>query len=156
MRRRGLVLGLATAGLLAATSCGGGSVSRPKIEMRSFGGVGRVLATDAGQALYVFAPDARHSVTCHDECAASWPPLFTPAGSSAAVGSGVRADLVAADTDGGKRVVTYRGWPLYRYLHDGPGQATGQAIDLNGGYWYGMRADGTPVVPAGQPALAGG
>ena len=37
----------------------------------------------------------------------------------------------------GGRVVTYNHWPLYTYIVDKkPGQATGQALNLNGGLWY--------------------
>ncbi len=140
---------------LLVSGCSGGSTPRPTLVVREIDGVGPVLATDSGQALYVFAPDARRSVTCHDQCAGTWPPLFTASGGTAAVAGGARADLVAADDDQGHRVVTYGGWPLYTYLPDRPGHATGQAIDLNGGYWYVLRADGTPLVPAGQPPLQG-
>jgi predicted lipoprotein with Yx(FWY)xxD motif len=32
---------------------------------------------------------------------------------------------------------TYNGHPLYTYVGDsGPGQAHGNKLDLNGGYWY--------------------
>ena len=52
--------------------------------------------------------------------------------------------LGTAPNPGGGRVVTYRGWPLYTFLGDAaPGDATGQAADDDGGYWYVMR-------PAGQ------
>jgi hypothetical protein len=45
-------------------------------------------------------------------------------------------------------VVTYGGWPLCTYTGDaGPAQATGQAIDLNGGEWYVLRLSGTPLEP---------
>lgn len=46
----------------------------------------------------------------------------------------------------GEQVVTYHRWPLYTYLPDvKPGEATGQALDLNGGYWYVMRPGGQIV-----------
>ena len=35
---------------------------------------------------------------------------------------------------------TYNGHPLYTYIGDrGPGQANGNDLDLNGGYWYDIR-----------------
>jgi hypothetical protein len=41
-----------------------------------------------------------------------------------------------ADWAGG-RVVTYNKWPLYTYGSDtAAGQVKGQALKLNGGYWY--------------------
>ena len=45
-------------------------------------------------------------------------------------------------------MVTYNGWPLYTYTGDvEAGQATGQAIDLNGGPWYVLRPSGAPLDP---------
>jgi predicted lipoprotein with Yx(FWY)xxD motif len=37
----------------------------------------------------------------------------------------------------GTTQATYDGHPLYTYIGDtGPGQASGNTIDLNGGKWY--------------------
>ena len=42
---------------------------------------------------------------------------------------------------GGTTQATYDGHPLYTYIGDSaPGQARGNKIDLNGGYWYEVRA----------------
>jgi predicted lipoprotein with Yx(FWY)xxD motif len=44
-------------------------------------------------------------------------------------------------------VVTYKGWPLYTYVADtAPGQATGQAVNLNGGLWYVISPDGKVIT----------
>jgi hypothetical protein len=49
-------------------------------------------------------------------------------------------------------VVTYNGWPLYAYVSDkAAGVATGQALNLNGGYWYVIQPDGVVIVPPGDP-----
>lgn len=66
----------------------------------------------------------------------------------------MRADLLgtAPDPDGG-RVITYNHWPLYTYAGDlTPGQATGQALDLNGAPWYVLRPSGAPLLSAGSTA----
>ena len=72
-------------------------------------------------------------------------------------GPGAQTALLGRDTTpDGHEVVTYNGWPLYTYAADVDArQATGQALDLNGGYWYVMSPAGKPEVPAGQPALVG-
>jgi predicted lipoprotein with Yx(FWY)xxD motif len=45
--------------------------------------------------------------------------------------------------------VTYNRWPLYTYVSDtAPGEATGQALNLNGGPWYVIRPSGAPEIPA--------
>ncbi len=108
------------------------------------------LADAAGYALYVFAPDDRRAVTCTGSCALTWPPLTVTAGRRPALGPGVRAGLVGADTAPDRsHVVTYDGWPLYTYTGDvDPGEATGAGIDLNGGAWYLIRPDGAPLRSA--------
>jgi len=107
--------------------------------------LGTVLVTNKGFVLYMFAPDAARRVTCTGGCAAAWPPLLVHPGDTIAAGPGIRPGLLGtAPNPGGGRVVTYRGWPLYTFLGDAaPGDATGQAADDDGGYWYVMR-------PAGQ------
>ena len=46
----------------------------------------------------------------------------------------------------GGRVVTYNKWPLYTYIGDtAPGQAKGQALNLNGGLWYVLSPSGKVI-----------
>jgi hypothetical protein len=59
------------------------------------------------------------------------------------------ADVAEREHAGG-RVVTYNHWPLYTYVGDlTPGQATGQALDLNGAPWYVLRPSGAPLLSTG-------
>jgi predicted lipoprotein with Yx(FWY)xxD motif len=111
------------------------------------GGLGPVLVTNKGFALYIYAPDAAGHVTCTGGCARAWPPLLVRAGETIAAGPGVQRGLLGTEPNpGGGRVVTYRGWPLYTYLGDAaPGRAAGQAADDDGGYWYVMRPSGQIV-----------
>jgi predicted lipoprotein with Yx(FWY)xxD motif len=114
----------------------------------------RVLLTGSGFALYMFVPDHRHGVTCTGLCAASWPPVREAAAGDVHAGSGVDATLLGRDRDPvGGTVVTYDHWPLYTYADDAqPGLAAGQGVDANGGFWYLMRPDGSPLVPSPQRA----
>jgi predicted lipoprotein with Yx(FWY)xxD motif len=138
----------------AATGAPGNSAAKSavtvKVDARSVPGVGTVLVTSTGYALYMFEPDNRHSVSCTGACAGTWPPLQLPAGAAPAAGPGVKPSLLGSDPDpAGGRVVTYDGWPLYTYTGDiQPGQATGQNIDLNGGEWYVIGPSGQPLIPA--------
>jgi predicted lipoprotein with Yx(FWY)xxD motif len=147
----------ALAGLLLA-GCGrspgpaaSGPGRGPKVTVlaRHIDGVGQVLVTSKGYALYMFEPDNQRSVTCTGACAGSWPPVKVPDGGSYAAGAGVDSKLLGSDPDPeGGQVLTYNGWPLYTYTGDvQPAQATGQAIDLNGGEWYVLRPDGSPLKP---------
>lgn len=108
-------------------------------------GVGEALVNSEGMTLYVFAPDKGKEVTCEGTCAAAWPPLKLEAGQKASGSGKVKSSLLGSDPDPeGGEVVTYAGWPLYTFVSDTePGQASGQALNLNGGYWY-------VITPAGK------
>jgi len=115
-------------------------------------GLGAVLVDGAGQTLYMFPPDAGSRVTCTGPCAGTWPPLVIAAGHRPAAGAGINgADLATlADPNTGARIVTYAGYPLYRYAGDlSAGEANGQALFLNGGPWYAVNPDGQPVTGPG-------
>jgi predicted lipoprotein with Yx(FWY)xxD motif len=100
--------------------------------------LGTVLVNSKGMTLYMFAPDKQKKVTCKGSCAAVWPPLKAKSGKKATAGGAAKKGLLGTDKNpGGGRVVTYNKWPLYTYVADSkPGQASGQALKLNGGYWY--------------------
>lgn len=139
----------------APSASGSPAPAHAQVKVARVKGDGNVLVNAGGYTLYVYAPDARRGVTCTGGCAGTWPPLLSTGTPSA--GPGVSASLLGTDkTPGGQTVVTYNKWPLYTYDNDaGPGVASGQGIDLNGGYWYVMAPDGTPIVPKGSPALPG-
>jgi predicted lipoprotein with Yx(FWY)xxD motif len=96
-------------------------------------GLGTILVNNKGFTLYMFVPDKQKRVTCKNACAAVWPPLKVKSGQKPTAGGLARKRLLG--TYG--RVVSYNKWPLYTYVVDQkPGQATGQAVNLNGGLWY--------------------
>lgn len=138
---------------LVAAGCGGGDgPSRATVvNTAQLSSLGPVLTTATGRVLYMFPPDAERHVTCVGRCAASWPPLRAAAHLPPKAGSGVQQSLLGTDPDpaGGPPVVTYNGWPLYTYADDvKPRQASGQALDVDGGYWY-------VIAPSGQPITVG-
>ena len=104
-----------------------------------------MLVNAQGRTLYIFVPDKDKKVTCVSSCAVVWPPAFLPSGKKPVAAGTVKQSLLASDPDpAGGRVITYAGWPLYTYVTDSaPGQATGQALNLNGGLWY-------VISPAGK------
>ncbi len=117
-----------------------------KVSVASVDGLGPVLVNGQGKVLYTFVPDNAKKVTCVGGCAAVWPPLKL-SGSKAAGSGAVKASMLGSDPDpSGGNVVTYAGWPLYTYVADtGPGKATGQAKNLNGGLWYVISPSGTVI-----------
>ena len=96
-----------------------------------------VLTNAKGLTLYWFAPDSPAASRCTGSCAAYWPPVTgTPK-----AGPGITGKLGTIRRPGGGAQATYDGHPLYTYAGDrAPGQASGNKIDLNGGYWYEVRA----------------
>ena len=107
------------------------------LKTATIGGV-TVLTSEKGFTLYWFAPDSPAASRCTGSCAAYWPPVIgTPT-----AGPGVTTSkLGTIKRPGGTTQATYAGHPLYTYIgDDAPGQARGNKIDLNGGYWYEVRA----------------
>jgi predicted lipoprotein with Yx(FWY)xxD motif len=126
---------------LASTGGGGEPASAEGVQVTlktaTIGGV-TVLTSANGLTLYGFAPDSPSASRCTGSCAAYWPPVIgTPA-----AGPGVTTSkLGTIKRPGGTTQATYNGHPLCTYIGDNaPGQAHGNKIDLNGGYWYEIRA----------------
>ena len=153
------VAALAAAVSLAGCASGGGTSrdavlplpvpAQVTVGMHDLDGLGPVLVDGQGRTLYMFPPDAGRGVTCTGACAGTWPPLVVADSSAPTAGAGViKSDLsTVADPNTGARVVTYAGYPLYRYAGDvDAGTANGQALFLNGGPWYVLDPDGQPVT----------
>ncbi|CCG01658.1 lipoprotein [Blastococcus saxobsidens] len=120
-----------------------------QVELVDVPGLGPVLADGDGFVLYMFPPDARARVTCTGPCAGSWPPLAVADGVTPVAGDGIDPELLSTlpDPNTGGHVVTYGGYPLYRYASDvDPGTAYGQALLLNGAPWYVLDAAGQPLT----------
>jgi predicted lipoprotein with Yx(FWY)xxD motif len=130
-----LGVGLANAGGPASAAVGATQVV---LKTANVGGV-TVLTNAQGLTLYLFAPDTPTTSRCTGSCAAYWPPVFgTPK-----AGPGVTGRLGTIRRPDGSVQATYDGHPLYTYVGDnGPGQASGNKLDLNGGYWYEVPASG--------------
>jgi predicted lipoprotein with Yx(FWY)xxD motif len=129
-----LGVGLANAGGPAVAAVG----TVVTLKTADIGGV-TVLTNARGLTLYRFAPDTPTTSKCTGSCTSYWPPVFgTPE-----AGPGVTGTLGTIKRPGGSVQATYDGHPLYTYIGDsGPGQATGNKLDLNGGYWYEVRVSG--------------
>jgi predicted lipoprotein with Yx(FWY)xxD motif len=153
-------LALATAGCGGSSKSSTGSTSATappassttssgvKISSATIARLGPTLVNAKGRTLYVFVPDKHKKVTCVGTCAAIWPPAFLPAGQKAVAAAAVKQSLLGSDRDpAGGRVITYAGWPLYTYVTDkARGQATGQALNLNGGLWYVISPTGKVIT----------
>ena len=106
---------------------------------------GEMLYDADNQAIYVFERDTSQESVCYGECAAAWPPVVS-AGEPVA-GKGVDASLLGTtERRDGSLQVTYGGKPLYYYAHEGPGEVRCHNVDLNGGFWWVVGADGEPLA----------
>jgi predicted lipoprotein with Yx(FWY)xxD motif len=112
--------------------------ARVILKTAEVGGV-TVLTNASGRTLYWFALDTSTTSRCTGRCTAYWPPVSgTPR-----AGPGVTGKLGTIHRPGGGVQATYDGHPLYTYIGDnGPGQAQGNDLDLNGGLWYEVRVSG--------------
>ncbi|HWM95607.1 MAG TPA: hypothetical protein VNO54_00995 [Streptosporangiaceae bacterium] len=124
---------------VAVVSAGGSPVAAADVgatlKTARIGGVD-VLTNANGLTLYWFAPDTRTSSECTGSCAIYWPPVS----GSPAASPGVTGKLGTIKRPGGGLQATYEGHPLYTYIGDSaPGQANGNELDLNGGFWYDIR-----------------
>jgi predicted lipoprotein with Yx(FWY)xxD motif len=92
-----------------------------------------VLTNSKGLTLYWFAPDTSTRSACNGTCAQYWPPVPGPVHA----GAGVAGTFGTIRRSDGSIQATYNGHPLYTYIGDsGRGQAHGNNLDLNGGYWH--------------------
>jgi predicted lipoprotein with Yx(FWY)xxD motif len=122
-----LFVAVAGAGGQAATGSGGTAA----LKTAKVGSV-TVLANAKGLTVYTFAADSPGKSHCYGDCAAYWPPV-TGSPSHAAGLPGTFGTTTRTD---GTKQVTWNGHPLYTYIGDhGPGQASGNNLNLNGGLW---------------------
>jgi predicted lipoprotein with Yx(FWY)xxD motif len=104
---------------------------------------GPMLFDSNKQAIYVFERDGRNKTVCYGECAGDWPPVFSEQPPEAA--KGVNASLLGSiKRRDGRKQVTYAGRPLYFYAHEDPGLVLCHNVNLNGGLWWALGADGKP------------
>ena len=102
---------------------------------------GPMLFDSNKQAIYEFERDVRNKTVCYGECAEAWPPVYTEGKPQA--GKGVRGSLLGTiKRRDGRAQVTYGGKPLYFYAHEDPGEVLCHNVNLNGGYWWVIGADG--------------
>jgi predicted lipoprotein with Yx(FWY)xxD motif len=118
---------LASASAPAATTASGSLLGTANISGTT------VLTNSKGLTLYWFAPDTSTRSACNGTCAQYWPPVPGPVHA----GAGVAGTFGTIRRSDGSIQATYNGHPLYTYIGDsGRGQAHGNNLDLNGGYWH--------------------
>lgn len=115
------------------------------------GSLGVFLVDGQGKTLYAFDADPEGSSGCYDTCATVWPPLATT-GDPTAAGDAVAKELSTSTRTDGITQVLYGGHPLYTYAQEGAGQTTGQGLTQQGGTWWVVGIDGTPIEGSAAPS----
>ena len=139
-RRAGRRAAFLTVLLAAALTAPPAMAAATKITLRG-SEYGRMLWGPGRQAIYVFENDRRDRSRCYGRCARAWPPVLTKA--KPVAGRGVRKKLLGRTTRrNGKKQVTYAGKPLYYYAHEGPREVRCHNVNLNGGLWWVVGANG--------------
>jgi predicted lipoprotein with Yx(FWY)xxD motif len=117
-------------------------LSGPLVKLRG-SQLGPVLFDGRNRALYLFTRDSRDRTRCYGDCAVAWPPFLAKGRPRAA--RGVKQSLLGTiSRRGGTRQVTYKGQPLYFYVHDPRGQVLCNNVQEFGGTWYALNAAGDP------------
>ncbi len=154
MRKTVVLLALAAAAFPAASFSGQRALESPQTSEQAQARTtltvrstrfGRVLFDGRGQVLYGFTRDRRGGPSrCYGECAKAWPVYF--ARDEVRAGTGVKkSEIGTTRRRDGRLQVTYNGWPLYYYAHEGPGEVKCQNVDQFGGLWLVVRPNGTLV-----------
>ena len=168
-RRRGSILSIMAVPVLAIglAACGGSSnnsssttasnaaqttaSSSDTVSTKSVGGVGTVLVDSKGDVLYTNNQDTASKMACTASCQSIWPALMAPSG-----GQPTSSDSTVQGKLGvSQGQVTYNGKPLYTFVQDSPGQATGNgAMDSFGGtsFTWTAATAGSSAAGAGSAA----
>ncbi len=140
--RRFAVAVAVTASLLVVPAAAPADAAGTKVSVRG-SDYGRMLWGPHRQAIYIFENDSPGDSACYGKCAKAWPPVLTKGRPKA--GRGLDEDLLGTTRrKNGDRQVTYADQPLYYYAHEGRGDVFCHDVNLNGGYWWVIGADGAP------------
>jgi predicted lipoprotein with Yx(FWY)xxD motif len=129
---------------LPAAAASGSSEAGQVLKLRNTR-YGPILFDGRDRVLYGFTRDKRGGKsTCYGACAAAWPVYFAK-GKVRAM-RGVKQSLIGTvRRRNGRLQVTYNGWPLYYYAHEGPREVKCQNVDEFGGLWLVVKASGRLV-----------
>jgi predicted lipoprotein with Yx(FWY)xxD motif len=95
-----------------------------------------ILVNSSSMTLYKFSADSGDTSACNAGCAAVWPPLTVPAGTTPKGGPGTGGTFGTISRTGGTLQVTYDGHPLYTFTGDSSAGATsGENLVSDGGKW---------------------
>jgi len=106
-----------------------------------------------GHTLYTLSGETTKHLKCKSKaCLSLWPPLTVSGKAKPTAASGVDGKLGVLRRADGRRQVTLRGKPVYRYSGDSAaGDRNGEGIQTFGGTWHAVTAR-AGQAPAPSPA----
>jgi predicted lipoprotein with Yx(FWY)xxD motif len=131
----------------SAGGMAGSGGSNETVATKSVSGVDNALVDSSDMVLYTNDMDTSSKIACTGGCLTEWVPVAAPgSGQPTADDSAVQAKLSTVKRPDGSSQVTLGGLPLYTFVEDGPGQATGNGFsDSFGGtnfVWTAATASG--------------
>jgi predicted lipoprotein with Yx(FWY)xxD motif len=141
----------------AATTGGGGGGQT--VSTMSVSGISNALVDSSGKVLYTNDMDTASKIACNGQCLTEWVPLAAPSGGQpTSDDSAVQAKLGTVKRPDGSSQVTLGGMPLYTFVEDSSGQATGNGFaDSFGGtnfVWTAATASGK-AAPSSSTTTSG-
>ena len=139
-----LLVLLLVAASIPVAGASGSSKAGQTLKLRSTR-YGPILFDCRDRVLYGFTRDKRGGKsTCYGACATAWPVYF--ANGKVRALRGVKQSLIGSvRRRNGRLQVTYNGWPLYFYAHEGPREVKCQNVNEFGGLWLVVKANGRLV-----------
>ncbi len=111
----------------------------------------RILVTARGRTLYSLSAETRGRFICTGSCLTTWPPLILR-GDARPVGVRGLGSIKRPD---GRRQVTYKGKPLYRFFSDArKGDVNGEGF-RDVGVWHAAVAPKSSASHGSPPPAAG-
>lgn len=147
----------AAVALAACGGAGGGNGQKSAspagtVSERHLSGVGNVLVDPTnGKPLYTPAQEASGQILCTAACTAFWKPLTASAGKPTAPAGAGKLGVITRP--GGTKQITADGKPLYTFVKDSPGKATGNGFTDQ---FAGHRFTWHVVHPGGNTSTGGG
>ena len=122
------------------------------VKLKMSPALGNYLTDKDDKTLYFFSNDANGKNNCTGGCEAAWPIFTGEAPTQAKLGQGLSAaDFGVITTSGGKKQITYKGWPLYYFspknVPEPPNSTTGEGA---GNVWYVAKPDYTIMLVNNQ------
>lgn len=122
------------------------------VKLKTSPTLGEYLADKDDRTLYFFSNDADGKNNCTGGCEGAWPVFSGEAPKQGKLGKGLsEADFGVITTSGGKKQITYKGWPLYYFAPKTVAEPANSITgDGAGNVWYVAKPNYTVMLVNNQ------